>query len=342
MTNLELTYSPYSINLAQPFRTSKGDIEERKGFIISLRSGSKAEGIGEAAPLPEFGSESYEDDEITLKNLRLNIKLDLNNLIPSIEESLSQFIHLPALRSGMEQALLNLVCVERKTTLSELFNKPVAKNISVNGIIGMVDNEVAVDKAKSLKADGFRAIKIKVGREIFSDDLEVVKNIRQAAGKNIKLRLDANGKWDKNAAVNNLKQLEETDIEYIEQPVSSLEEFKDICNETSVPLAADESLRSYADAINIIRNNLASVLILKPMMLGGLTPAMDIIDEAERNQKKVVISSSFETSIGRSIAIFAAGILKEQTAHGLAVADYFKDTIVNDPFPVSNGIITIG
>lgn len=342
MTNLELTYSPYSINLAQPFRTSKGDIEERKGFIISLRSGSKAEGIGEAAPLPEFGSESYEDDENTLKNLRLNIKLDLNNLIPSIEESLSQFIHLPALRSGMEQALLNLVCVERKTTLSELFNKPVAKNISVNGLIGMVDKENAVEKAKSLKADGFRTIKIKVGREIFSDDLEVVRNIREAVGKNIKLRLDANCKWDKSAALHNLKQLEETNIEYIEQPVSSLQEFKDICNETSVPLAADESLRSYADAINIIRNNLASVLILKPMMLGGLTPAMDIIDEAERNQKKVVISSSFETSIGRSIAIFAAGILKEQTAHGLAVADYFKDTIVSDPFPVSNGIITIG
>ena len=342
MTNLELTYSPYSLNLSQPFRTSGGDIRERKGFIISLKSGSKAEGIGEAAPLPEFGSESYEDDEITLENLQLNIKLDLNNLIPSIEESLSQFIHLPALRSGMEQAILNLVCVERKTTLSELFNKPVAKNISVNGIIGMVDKADAVNKAISLKADGFRTIKIKVGREIFEDDLEVVNNIRAAVGKNIKLRLDANGKWDKNAAIHNLKQLEETDIEYIEQPVSPLKDFEDICSETSVPLAADESLRSYADAINIIRNNLASVLIIKPMMLGGLTPAMDIIDEAEKNKKKVVISSSFETSIGRSIAIFAAGILKEQTAHGLAVADYFKDTIVSDPFPVSNGIITIG
>ncbi len=78
------------------------------------------------------------------------------------------------------------------------------------------------------------------------------------------------------------------------------------------------------------------------MMLGGLTTAMKIIGEAEKKGIKIVITSSFETSIGRSIAVFTAGILKKQTAHGLAVADYFKDTIVNDPFPVNNGIIKIG
>lgn len=342
MTNLELTYSPYSINLTRPFITSRGEIYERKGFIISLKSLTRAEGIGEAAPLPEFGSESYEEDEAALNDLRFNIRLDLNNIIPSIEESLSRLFHLPALRSGMEQAILNLVCVERKTTLSELFKRPVYKNISVNGIIGFTDVQHAVDKAKSMVSEGFRTIKIKIGRDVFSDDLDIIKNIRNAVGKNIKLRLDANGKWNTEEAVNNLKQLEEFDIEYIEQPVSSLEYFTDVCRGTSIPVAADESLRSYADAINIIWNNLASVLILKPMMLGGLTPTLDIIEEAERHGKKVVITSSFETSIGRSIAVFAAGILKEQTAHGLAVAEYFKDTIVNDPFPVINGIINIG
>jgi len=342
VTNLELTYSPYSINLSRPFSTSRGEMKERKGFIISLKSLSKSEGIGEAAPLPEFGSESYEEDEAALNDLQLNIRLDLNNIIPSIEESLSQFFHLPALRSGMEQAILNLVCVEKKTTLSELFKKPVSRNISVNGIIGLTDLQQAVEEAKKMKSEGFRTIKIKIGRDVFGDDLNVVRNIRNALGKNIKLRLDANGKWNTEDAVNNLRQLEEFDIEYIEQPVSSLEYFADVCSGTSIPVAADESLRSYADAINIIWNNLASVLILKPMMLGGLTPTMDIIEEAERKGKKVVVTSSFETSIGRSAAIFAAGILKKQTAHWLAVAEYFKDTIVNDPFPVRNGMINIG
>ncbi len=342
MTNLELTYSPYSIKLNNPFKTSLGEIRERKGFIISLKSSSTAEGIGEAAPLPEFGSESYEDDERVLEDIRLKLKLDLNNLVPSIEESLSDFNHLPALRSGVEQAILNLICLERKTTLSELFNVPVARNISVNGIIGLLDKDEAVIKAKELKAAGFRTIKIKVGRKNFEDDFEIIKNIRIETGKNINLRLDANGKWNTNKAASYLKKLEQFDIEYIEQPVNSISNFAEISKGTAIPLAADESLRSYKDATNIINNNLAPVLILKPMMLGGLTTAMKIINEAEKKDLKIVITSSFETSIGRSIAVFTAGILKKQTAHGLAVTDYFKDTIVNDPFPVNNGIIKIG
>jgi o-succinylbenzoate synthase len=342
VTSLELTYSPYSISLTKPFITSRGEISERKGFIISVKNQSNEEGIGEAAPLPEFGSESYEDDEKALENIQLNLRLDLNNLPISIDESLSDFNHLPALRSGIEQAILNLICVEKKTTLGDLFNVVVARNISVNGIIGLLDNQTAVAMAKELKAAGYRSIKIKVGRSSFEDDLEIVKNIRGETGKNIMMRLDANGKWDTNEAVNCLKQLEQFNIEYIEQPVSNIENFIGISENTSIPLAADESLRSYKEATDIINNNLAPVLILKPMMLGGLTTTMKIINQAEKKGLKIVITSSIETSIGRSIAVFAAGILKKQTAHGLAVADYFRNTIVYDPFPVNNGMIKIG
>ncbi len=230
----------------------------------------------------------------------------------------------------------------RKTTLSELFNKPVARNVVVNGIIGMVEPDEAVERARELKAKGFRTIKIKTGRADFEEDFQIVKNIRNEAGHNLKLRLDTNGKWGMQNAINNLRRLEQFDIEYVEQPVALISNFPEISSETSIPLAADESVRSYDDAVNIISNNLASVLVLKPMMLGGLTATMKIIEEAEKKDLKVVITSSFETSIGRSAAVFAAGILKDQTAHGLAVADYFKNTIVNDPFPVINGALNIG
>ncbi len=342
MTNLELTYSPYHLQLSMPFITSQGEIKERRGFVISLKNLAKAQGIGEAAPLPEFGSESYEDDEKALENINLNLKLDLNNILPSIETSLAEFDHLPALRSGLEQAILNLICVERTTTLSELFHKPVARNIAVNGVIGMAAKEEAVNRAKELKSKGFRTLKIKTGRDKFEDDLEIIRAIRNEAGRNTNLRIDANGKWTPEEAADNLKQLEQFEIEYAEQPVKDIIDFPAVSAGTTIPLAADESVRSYTDALDIMKNRSASVLILKPMMLGGLTHTLKIIDEAEKEGMKIVITSSFESSIGRSAAVFAAAILKEQTAHGLAVHDHFKDTIVNDPFPVENGLIKIG
>lgn len=342
MKNISLTYSPYNLKLNKPFKTSSGEISVRKGFVISITGDSAAEGIGEAAPLPEFGSESFEEDEEALKNIRLNLKLDFNNLISSVEECLVGFNHLPALKSGIEQAALNLICIERKTTLSELFNRPVSRNISVNGIIGLENLEDSINEARQLRLKGFRTIKVKAGRENFEDDYAVVENVRREVGKNIRIRVDANGKWKPADAINNIKRIEAFDIEYVEQPVSSIDDFKRIKDVVSIPLAADESLRNYNDAMKIIENNLAQVLILKPMMLGGLSATLKINDAAEKNNIKVVITSSFETSIGRSVAVFAAAVLKQRTAHGLAVADYFQNTIVNDPFPVTNGLIMLG
>ena len=212
----------------------------------------------------------------------------------------------------------------------------------MNGVIGMLAKDEAIKKAMELRSDGFRTLKIKAGRKKFEDDFEVIREIRIEAGKNINLRIDVNGKWSPEEAAANLKKLEEFDIEYAEQPVNDINHFPALSSKTKIPLAADESVRNYDDAVNIIEKNLAAVLILKPMMLGGLTHTFRIIDEAEKNGVKVVITSSFESSIGRSTAVFAAAVLKEQTAHGLAVHDYFKDTIVNNPFPVENGLIKIG
>ena len=212
-----------------------------------------AQGIGEAAPLPEFGSESFEDDEKALENIRLNLRLDLNNILPSVEVSLADYDHLPALRSGIEQALLNLICIERNTTLSELFHKPAARNIGVNGVIGMLPIEEALNRAKELKSKGFRTLKIKAGREKFEDDLEVIREIRNLAGRNTSLRIDINGKWSPDEAISNLKQLEEFNLEYAEQPVKDINDFPAVSAETTVPLAADESVRSYYDAVDIIR-----------------------------------------------------------------------------------------
>ena len=139
-----------------------------------------------------------------------------------------------------------------------------------------------------------------------------------------------------------MKSLEKFNIEYCEQPVKNISHFIKIQNKTKIPLAADESIRSLQDAQKIIEEKLAQVLILKPMMLGGILNTLRIADLAKKNKLKVIITTSFESALGRSFAILAASFLDNGLAHGLGTAGYFQKDIFEDPYPVKNGIISLG
>jgi o-succinylbenzoate synthase len=342
MNQLGLTYLPYSLKLKKPFETAKSKISERKGFIISIKDSGNIKGVGDAAPLPDFGSESYDDAAKFLSNLKLNLKIDLANFKESLQTNLSPLDKLPALRHGFEQAFLNYVCSKTKVSLNELLNRESSRFVNVNCVIGFSSlNEIGT-VTKEIIGKGYETLKVKVGREKFDDDLKAIEMVRENTGKDIKIRIDANGKWNFESAKNNLKKLEKFDIEYCEQPVVKSINYIRLRENTSIPLAADESIRSVQDAEDFITKKAAHVLILKPMMLGGIINTMKIVDIAKKNKIRTVITSSFESAIGRSFAILAASFLKDETAHGLGTAEFLEKDIVEDPYPVKNGKISLG
>lgn len=338
MNNIGLKYSPFKLELSNKFENSKAKLFERKGFIIKLESQGK-KGYGEANPLPEFGSETFEQDEKTLKDFKLNLNILNEDFIKSIEDSLSALSDLPALRHGFEQAILNLLCVNSNISLNEILNCTSKPKIKVNAVIGLLSPVDSASAALRLIKEGYTTLKIKIGRDKFKDDLNCLVAIQKAVGKDIKLRIDANGKWDIIEAIENLKALEGFNIEYVEQPVNNLIAFQKVSKKSSIPLAADESIRNFDDAKNFIQSRSIKALVLKPMLLGGIIPTLKIINLAERENLKVVISSSFESSLGRSWAIFAASTVKEEIAHGLDTARFLKNDLYPNPYPVKNGRI---
>ena len=75
------------------------------------------------------------------------------------------------------------------------------------------------------------------------------------------------------------------------------------------------------------------------MMLGGIIPTLNIADLAKENGIQTVITSSFETVIGRTGVVNTAAFINNNLAHGLGTADYFNEAEIANPFPVSNGKI---
>jgi len=338
MNNIGLKYSPFNLELSNKFENSKAKLFERKGFIIKFESDGKT-GYGEANPLPEFGSETFEQDEEALKGFKLNLNILPEDFIESIEDSLKALSDLPALRHGFEQAIFNLLCAKANISLNEILNCTSRPEIKVNAVIGLLNPAESASAALRLVKEGFTTLKIKAGREQFKDDLNCLVAIQKAVGDEVKLRIDANGKWNTNEAIENLKALEIFNIEYVEQPVKNLIGFQKVSKKSSIPLAADESIRSFNDAKNFIKSRTIKALVLKPMLLGGIIPTLKIIQIAEKENLKVIISSSFESSLGRSWAIFAASTVKEDIAHGLDTARFLKNDLYPNPYPIRNGRI---
>ncbi len=341
MNQLELKYYSYELKLKQPFQSSKGKINTRKGLIISLQSSSGAIGLGDAAPFPEFGSESYDEAYESLNNFELGLKLDLENVEESLNKTLVGLNKTPALRHGIEQAILNLISNDKNISFNELLNVHSHKEIGVNAVVGFMSPEDSAATAFNLVNEGFKTLKLKTGRANFEEDLACIKSIKEKVGNEIKLRADANGKWKLEEAVEYLTELQQFDLEYIEQPVNTLSDFIALYQKTFVPLAVDESIRTVTDAKAFINSRVISAVVVKPMICGGIIPTLEIIKHAEERGIKVTISSSFETNIGRSLAIFAASTVKQKNDHGLYVSHYFEKDITPEAYHVKNGKISL-
>ncbi|OGU30996.1 MAG: o-succinylbenzoate synthase [Ignavibacteria bacterium GWA2_35_9] len=342
MNNLELTYVPYSTKLKKPFRASGLIITERNGFILFLKSESKSIGIGEAAPLAEFGSESYKETERALENFSLKLSIDFANIEESVEQNLKTYDMLPSLKCGLELAILKLISNEKKTSIPALLKRSYPEFILVNAVIGFTPYNKAGETAAELVGNGYGTLKIKVGRDDFEEDIKTISEIRKTIGKDIKLRIDANAKWNRDETLQNLTSLEQFNIEYAEQPVKNLDDFLFIKDKIKIPLAADESIRTMKDAEEIVAKKAAQFLILKPMMLGGIIPTLKIAGFAKGNGIESVVTSSFENIIGKIGVVNAAALVNNNLSHGLSTADYFDETDIPDPFPVSEGKILFG
>ena len=108
-----------------------------------------------------------------------------------------------------------------------------------------------------------------------------------------------------------------------------------------VPIAIDESLKSIDDALEIINNSKIEIIIMKPMVFGGFFHTLKVIKEAELKNKKVIISSLFESAVGKSGLVLLAATTNHNFAHGLDTSEFFEKDICLDPFIVKDGKINL-
>jgi o-succinylbenzoate synthase len=184
---------------------------------------------------------------------------------------------------------------------------PGRASIPVNVTVPAIDPETAV---ALVRESGASTAKVKIGDTDDSEgeDLERIRAVRETLGPEGHLRVDVNASWDLETAVRRIERLDEFDLQYVEQPVATLDEMKALKARVPVPLAADELVRQSPHPLQVIEEGAADVLILKVQPMGGVSR---VIDLANRATIPVVISSALETSVGMYGGLLAASLLDD-------------------------------
>lgn len=211
--------------------------------------------------------------------------------------------------------------------------RPVRDSVPVNAIVPAVDAQTAHEMAR---ASGCTTVKVKVAE---GDDEARVEAVRDALGPNGRIRIDVNGAWDVDTAVKRIGVLGRYGLEYVEQPVATLEEMAALRRRVDVPLAADESVRTAEDPLRVRGLEAADVVVLKVQPLGGVWRCLDV---AEAAGLPAVVSSAVETSVGLAAGVALAAALPELPyACGLGTLSLLEGDVVADPLVPAGGALEV-
>lgn len=215
---------------------------------------------------------------------------------------------------------------------------PVRDSIPVNVTVPAVDPESAYAHVAS---SGCHTAKVKVADpgESPEQDRDRLEAVRDALGPDGRMRIDVNGAWSVEEAIERIEQLGEFDLEYVEQPVATIDELADLRGRVDVPIAADEAVRQAADPLEVAKCEAADILVLKVQPLGGIARTLDV---ARRSGLPVVISSALETSVGLAAGVAAAAALPDLPyACGLATAVLLEGDITEEPLLPVDGRVDV-
>jgi O-succinylbenzoate synthase len=221
-------------------------------------------------------------------------------------------------------------------------------DIPINAIVPAVMPSELTEVMRRFK--GVTAVKLKVAEpgQTPIDDVTRLAKLRSLYGPTITIRLDANGAWGVSEAERNLFMFNAFGIDYVEQPVSTLDELARLrvrLASTGIRVAADESLRKGGSIDEILDAKAADLVVLKVNPLGGIVRCLDIARKAREQGVGVVVSSGLETSVGLAHGAHLHALLQNADGDiedaGLGTLTLLGGDVVTQPLTPKNGRIPL-
>ena len=346
---LRFDYQRHTLRFTFAAGTSRGVLTEKDTYFLRIfdEKTPETQGWGECSTLAGLSVDHTPDYEAVLGNFCkiFNRKNFGSNAAMKALEAIPQLIPnaYPSVVFGFEAALLDLANGGRRV----LFDTPFAQGeagIAINGLVWMGEPAFMKSQMDDKLAQGYTTLKLKIGAIDFAQECALLAYVRaHFPPERITLRVDANGAFRPDEAMEKLEKLAEFGLHSIEQPIAAGQwtASRELCARSPVPVALDEELigvTERTDKVRLLETIRPPFVILKPSLLGGFAHCREWIELAEERRIGWWMTSALESNVGlNAIAQFTA-TLGSPLPQGLGTGQLYHNNVPS-PLEIRNGFL---
>lgn len=290
---------PHTMKLSEPYSIANETFDRAENVFLRLLTDRGPTGLGCSAPDYGVTGETTQTvlaaiDGVVRERLPGMDPLRTLQVLDAIEADLAD---QPAALAAVDMALYDLLARVAGLPLWVLLGG-YRNQIVTSVTIGILPAAETVERARDLAAQGFRALKLKGGRDV-DDDVERVRRVREAVGPGMELRFDANQGYDAATALRFIDRTRAAKLELVEQPtpVSRPDALGRVSSGSHLPVMADEGLQTLRDAFRIAAGEQADMVNIKLMKVGGIAAATRINAVARSARLEAMVGCMDESAL---------------------------------------------
>lgn len=296
---------PLRLPYRNPMKTATNYFDVATGILVEMITDEEHRGYGYADLFPRTGESIASAQALIAEIFAPGLKgKDPSEVQLLLEWMGKKVAGNQRTKAAVEMAMQDLRGKANHLPVYELLGGAVRRSVTVMKMVGLKEPQEMAEEAVTLVQQGFKALKLKIGTE-WKKDVERARRVRGMVGKEVFIKVDANQSYAVKEALRVANHLEEYGIETFEQPLPA-DDWEGVVYLTSpspIPIEADQTVRSVADALRAIRLGAASVINTSPQKAGGILPAKRIADLCEAAKIPCIMSNIGGSSVNDAAAI---------------------------------------
>lgn len=293
----------------RPYTIAFKTVDEVRNAFVEIKLANGVTGIGSGNPSEYVVGENLNQtiEALQENNLDFLVGRDIREINQLTWEVWKRFPKNPAARAALDIALCDVFTKFLGVPLVKYLGQKI-ESMPTSITIGIKSVEETLAEAEEYRGKGFTVLKVKLGKDL-DEDVERLVKLREKYGNYFTIRIDANQGYTSEQTINFYQRTRNLNIELIEQPLpaKAVEEMKQLPDEVKATLAADESLITPADALQLVKPpRAAGIFNIKLMKCGGVSQALKIADIALQEGIDLFWGCNDESAVSITAALHTA------------------------------------